>query len=44
MLIDTLGASLLGNVLSGKGIIRAGSGNNKGKGIVRAGTGKEWDL
>ena len=44
MLIDTLGASLLGNLLSGKGIVRAGSGNNKGKGIVRAGTGKEWDL
>ena len=44
MLIDTLGASLLVNLLSGKGIVRAGSGNNKGKGIVRAGTGKEWDL
>ena len=37
MLFGTLGASLLGNVLSGKGIVRAGSGKNKGKGIVRAG-------
>ena len=37
MLLGTLGASLLGNLLTGKGIERAGSGNNKGKGIVRAG-------
>ena len=35
MLLDTLGASLLGNLLSGKCIARAGSG----KGIVRAGYG-----
>ena len=47
MLLGTLGASLLGNLLTGKGIVRAGSGNNKGqrnkkgKGIVRAGTGKQ---
>ena len=39
MLLGTLGASLLGNLLTGKGIVRAGSGNNKGKGIVRAGSG-----
>ena len=39
MLLGTLGVSLLGNLLSGKGIVRAGSGNNKGKGIVRAGYG-----
>ena len=52
MLLDTLGASLLGNLLTGKGIARAGSGrpsssasqNKKGKGIVRAGTGKQWDF
>ena len=44
MLIGTLGASLLGNLLAGKGIVRVGSGNKKGKGIVRAGTGKEWDF
>ena len=41
MLFGTLGASLLGNLLTGKGIIRAGTGNKKGKGIVRAGTGKK---
>ena len=35
-------ASLLGNVLAGKGIVRAGSGGNKkGKGIVRAGSGSK---
>ena len=43
-LVGTLGSILLGNVLSGKGIVRAGSGNKKGKGIVRAGYGKEWDF
>ena len=37
MLLGTLGASLSGNLLSGKGIVRASSGNKKGKGIVRAG-------
>ena len=35
MLLGTLGANLLGNLLTGKGIYRAG----KGKGIVRAGYG-----
>ena len=35
MLLGTLGASLLGNLLTGKGIHRAG----KGKGIHRAGEG-----
>ena len=55
MLLGTLGASLLGNLLSGKGIVRADSGcrslncctsyeNKKRKGIVRAGTGKNWDF
>ena len=44
MLLGTLGAILLGNLLTGKGIVRAGSGNKKGKGIVRAGTGKQWDF
>ena len=44
MLLGTLGASLLGNLLAGKRIVRAGSGNKKGKGIVRAGTGKQWDF
>ena len=37
MLLGTIGASLLGNMLAGKEIVRAGSGNKKGKGIVRAG-------
>ena len=41
MLLGTLGGSLLGNLLTGKGNLRAGSGNKKGKGIVRAGTGKK---
>ena len=43
MLLRTLGASLLGKLLSGKGIVRASSGNKnkKGKGIVRAGYGNK---
>ena len=44
VLLGTLRASLLGNLLTGKGILRAGSGNEKGKGIVRASSGKEWDF
>ena len=54
MLLGTLGASLLGNLLSGKGIVRAGSDrpsssalenkNKKGKGIVRAGYGNRMNL
>ena len=51
-MLGTLGASLLGNLLTGKGIVRAGSGNKKSKEIVRAGTGrtlssasqKQWDF
>ena len=38
MLLGTLGASLLGNHLAGKGIYRAGKG--KGKGKDRAGYGR----
>ena len=41
MLLGTLGATLLGNLLTGKGILIAGYGNNKGKGIVRAGYGNQ---
>ena len=44
MLLGTLGASLLGNLSTGKEIVRAGLGNKKGKGIVRAGIGKQWDF
>ena len=42
MLLGTLGASLLGNLLTGRGIYRAGKGkgiNRAGEGIVRAGYG-----
>ena len=40
MLLGTLVACLLGNLLSEKGIVRACSGRpKKGKGIVRAGSG-----
>ena len=39
MLFGTLGASLLGNVLAGKGIVRAGYGNKEGKGMLRVGYG-----
>ena len=35
MLLDTLGATLLGNLLTGRGIYRAG----KGKEVLRAGYG-----
>ena len=44
MLLGTLGASLLGNLLTGKGIERARSGNDKGKGIERANSGKQLDF
>ena len=44
MLLGSLGASLLGNLVAGKDIVRAGSGNKKWKGIVRAGTGKKCDF
>ena len=37
MLLGTLGASLLGNLLTGRGVYRAGKG--KGKGVLRAGEG-----
>ena len=39
MLLGTLGSTVLGNMLAGKGIVRAGYGNKQGKGIVRAGYG-----
>ena len=44
MLLGTLGASLLGNLLTGEGIYRAGKDKGKGiniagEGIVRAGYG-----
>ena len=44
MLLGTLGTSLLGNLLSGKGIVRAGSGNDKGKGVIRVGYVNKMDF
>ena len=32
---------LLGNLLTGKDVLRAGYGNNKGKGVVRTGYGNQ---
>ena len=42
MLLGTLGASLLRNILAEKGIVRAGY--SYGKGIVRAGCGNKTDF
>ena len=44
MLLGTLGASLIGNLLAGRGIYRAGKGkgiNRAGEEIVRAGYGND---
>ena len=37
MLLGTFGASLLENMLAGKGIVRGVYGNKEGKGLLRAG-------
>ena len=44
MLLGTLGASLLGNMLTEKVIVREGYGNKKGKGMLRAGYGNKMDF
>ena len=45
MLLSTLGATLLGNLLTGKGMVRAGKGIVRaGEGIVRAGEGSKKKL
>ena len=44
MILGTLGASLLRNLLTGKGIVRAGYGNKKGKGIVRTSYGNKMSF
>ena len=44
MLLGTLGASLLGNMLAGKEILRAGYGSKIGKGMIRAGYGNKMDF
>ena len=41
MLLGTIEASLLGNMLTRKGIVRTGYGNKQGKGILRAGYGSK---
>ena len=45
ILLDALGASLFGNLLTGRGVNRAGKGqgiNRAGEGIVRAGYGNRF--
>ena len=44
MLLDTLGATLLGNLLSGKEVVRASYGNKKGKRIARVGYRNKMDF
>ena len=49
MLLGTLGANLLGNLLANKELLELvlvviWLSYKKGKGIVRAGYGKEWDF
>ena len=47
MLLGTLGASLLGNLFTGRGVNREGKGkgiNRAGEGIVRAGYGNKMDF
>ena len=40
MLLGTIGASLLGNISTGKGMLRAGYRNKERKGVLRACYGK----
>ena len=45
MLLGTLGASLLGNLLTGKGVNKKGNGIHRaGERIVRAGEGNNMDF
>ena len=45
MLLATLGASLLANLLTGKGVNKKGKGIHRaGKGIARAGEGNKMDF
>ena len=47
MLLGTLGASLLGNLLTGRGINRAGKGrviDRAGEEVLRAGYGNKMDV
>ena len=44
MLLVTFGASLLGNILTGKGILRAGYGTKEGKWIASYGSKKNYKI
>ena len=45
MLLGTLGASLLGGLLTGKGVNKKGKGINRaGEGLIRAGEGNNMDF
>ena len=44
ILLGTLEASLLGNVLTGKGMLRAGYGKKEGTGTLRVGYGSKMDF
>ena len=45
MLLGTIGASLLGNLLTGKGVNKKGKGINRaGEGIIRVGEGNNMDF
>ena len=44
ILLGTSGASLLGNLLTWKGMLRTGYGNKKEKGSVRISYGNKMDL
>ena len=44
MLLGILEASSLENMLTGKGMLRAGYGNKEEKGILRAGYGNKMDF
>ena len=44
MSLGTLGASLLGNLLAGKGIVRAGPGRPSSSTSYENKKGKEWDF
>ena len=43
MLLGTLGASLLGNILTRKKILRTGFRNKEGKWVLKAGYGGYWN-
>ena len=44
MLLGTSEASLIRNMLTGKGLVRAGCGNKKGKGMLTTGYGNKIDF